>query len=145
MSLSNRVKTVIFAGLSFAALALSGCSGMHSDRMMNVTLRGSEEVPPVSTSASGSGRITVGADRSVSGSVTTAGMNGMAAHIHQGARGENGPVSVGLVKNGENVWSVPAGARLTEAQYDAFRSGNMYVNVHTAAYKGGEIRGQLNP
>jgi hypothetical protein len=49
------------------------------------------------------------------------------------------------VKSGESVWSVPAGARLTDAQYDAFKAGNLYVNVHTAAHKGGEIRGQLNP
>jgi hypothetical protein len=108
-------------------------------------LRGSEQNPPVATAASGGGTITIAADKSVSGGVTTAGLNGVAAHIHQGARGQNGPVSVGLVKNGANGWSVPAGAKLTDAQYDAFKAGNLYVNVHTAANKGGEIRGQLNP
>ncbi|MEK6243996.1 MAG: CHRD domain-containing protein [Pseudomonadota bacterium] len=77
--------------------------------------------------------------------VVAAGLSGAAAHIHQGARGQNGPIQIGLVRTGENVWSVPAGARLTDAQYDAFRAGNLYVNVHTAANKGGEIRGQLNP
>lgn len=29
--------------------------------------------------------------------------------------------------------------------YDAFKAGHLYVNVHTPANKGGEIRGQLNP
>lgn len=145
MNLSNRIRNVAFAGLSLAVLALSGCSWMHADRMASLTLRGSEEVPPVNTSAIGSGRIMVHSDRSVSGSVSTSGLNAMAAHIHQGARGQNGPVVVGLVKNGDNSWAVPAGARLTEAQYDTYRAGNMYVNVHTAAYKDGEIRGQLNP
>jgi hypothetical protein len=124
---------------------LAGCAMMSSDHKVNVVLSGSEEVPRVATSAGGSGTITIAADKSVSGSVTTTGISGVAAHIHQGARGANGPVSVGLVKTGDNVWSVPAGAKLTDAQYEAFKAGNLYVNVHTAAHKGGEVRGQLNP
>ena len=145
MNASHRIRKVVGAGLSVAALVLAGCAGMSSDSRVNVVLRGSEQNPPVATSASGSGTITIAADKSVSGSITTTGLSGVAAHIHQGARGQNGPVSVGLVKTGENVWSVPAGAKLTDAQYDAFKAGNLYVNVHTAANKGGEIRGQLNP
>ena len=117
----------------------------HTHHMVNVTLSGAEEVPPVSTAARGAGSINIAADKSVSGSVTTTGVAGVAAHIHTGPRGQNGPVSVGLVKTAENVWSVPPGARLTDAQYEAFRAGNLYVNVHSAANKGGEIRGQLNP
>lgn len=145
MNASIRIRKVVGAGLSVAALVLAGCAGMSSDHRVNVTLRGGEEVPAVATSAGGGGTITIAADKSVSGSVTTTGLNGVAAHIHTGARGENGPVSVGLVKTGENVWSVPGGSKLTDAQYDAFKAGKLYVNVHTAAHKGGEIRGQLNP
>jgi hypothetical protein len=110
-----------------------------------VTLSGSQEVPPVTTSASGSGKITVGEDKSVSGSVTTTGVNGTAAHIHMAAMGANGPVIVPLTKTADGVWSVPAGAKFTDAQYDAFKAGNTYVNVHSDANKGGEIRGQLKP
>ena len=145
MNASLRIRKVVGAGLSVAALVLAGCAGMSSDHKVNVVLRGSDEVPAVATSASGSGTITIAADKSVSGSVTTMGLSAVAAHIHQGARGQNGPVSVGLVKTGDNVWSVPAGAKLNDAQYDAFKAGGLYVNVHTAANKGGEIRGQLNP
>ena len=145
MNASQRIRKILVAGLSVAGLVLAGCAGMHSGRSVNVTLSGSEEVPPVATAARGSGTITVAADKSVSGSVTTAGVSAVAAHIHQGARGQNGGVSIPLVKTGDNVWSVPAGAKLNDAQYDAFRSGALYVNVHSAAHKGGEIRGQLNP
>src|SRR6266849_4104748 len=107
---------------------------------------GAEEVPPVNTSASGGGTITVKDDHSVSGSVTTKGLSGIAAHIHVGARGQNGPVIVPLAKGADgNTWSVAAGAKLTDAQYQAYRAGNLYVNVHTAAHKGGEIRGQIKP
>jgi len=145
MNASRRIRELAGAGLSVAALVLAGCAGMSYDRELNIVLRGSEEVPLVVTSARGGGTILIAADRSVSGSVTTTGLSAVAAHIHQGARGQNGPILIGLVKSGESVWSVPAGARLTDAQYDAFKAGNLYVNVHTAAHKGGEIRGQLNP
>ncbi len=145
---SDTIMKVARAGLGVAALVLAGCAGTSwFDRNHNVSvaLRGGEEVPPVATAASGSGTIVIAADKSISGSVSTSGLNGTAAHIHQGARGKNGPVSLGLVRSGANGWSVPAGAKLSDAQYDAFKAGNLYVNVHTAANKGGEIRGQLNP
>jgi hypothetical protein len=38
---------------------------------------------------------------------------------------------------------VPAGAKLNSAQMDALKGGNLYVNVHSADHKGGEIRAQL--
>lgn len=110
-----------------------------------VRLSGKQEVPPVTTSASGNGTITVGPDKSVSGSITTSGVAATAAHIHDGAPGKNGPVIIPLVKISENVWSVPAGVKLTDAQHESYRAGNLYINVHSATHKGGEIRGQLRP
>jgi len=110
-----------------------------------VTLSGDQEVPPVTTSASGNGTITVGDDKSVSGSVTTSGIAGMAAHIHEAAAGKNGPVAVPLTKTSDNVWSVPPGAKLNDAQFKSYKAGNLYVNVHSEAHKDGEIRGQLKP
>ncbi len=52
---------------------------------------------------------------------------------------------VTLTKGADGSWSTPDGAKLTEDQYKAFKAGNLYVNVHSAAHKGGEIRGQLKP
>jgi hypothetical protein len=101
-------------------------------------------VPPISVPGSGSGSFTIGADGTVTGSVTTTGVQGAAAHIHQGARGQNGPVIIPLVKTAD-TYVAPAGARLTDAQLQAFKAGNLYVNVHTARNKGGEVRAQLQP
>jgi hypothetical protein len=111
----------------------------------NVVLSGKQEVPAVTTNASGSGTITVLMDRSVSGSVTTTGIAGTAAHIHLAGPGQNGPVIVPLNKTGDNVWSVPPSIRLNDVQYEAYKLGNLYVNVHSAANPGGEIRGQITP
>lgn len=68
---------------------------------MKVTLTGANEVPPVTTAATGGGTITVSDDGMVSGNITTRGVQGTAAHIHLGAAGKNGPVVVPLTKDGE--------------------------------------------
>jgi hypothetical protein len=111
----------------------------------DVKLSGDHEVPPVTTSATGSGTITVGADKSISGSVTTKGVEGIAAHVHQAAEGKNGPPIVALEKGADGTWNVPKGSKLTDEQYAAYKAGELYVNVHSAANKGGEIRAQLKP
>ena len=139
-------RSFLFALIAASALALPGCQTIKGWMPGGkLTLSGAQEVPPVTTNASGTSSIKVGADKSVSGSVTTSGINGVAAHIHQGAAGRNGPVIFPLTKKSDGEWSVPAGAKLTDAQYDAYKAGDLYVNVHSAAHKGGEIRAQLKP
>jgi len=142
-ALKQLTKLPLWVVCTVAAL-LFGCADMGTGGT-KVTLSGDQEVPAVTTAASGSGTITIGSDMSVSGSVTTTGIAAVAAHIHDGAAGKNGPVIIPLAKTADNVWSVPAGAKLTDAQYADYKAGNLYVNVHSAAHKGGEIRGQLNP
>ncbi len=75
----------------------------------------------------------------------TTGVAGTMAHIHMAGAGKNGPVIVPLEKNGDHGWKVPAGAKLNDDQMKAFKAGDLYVNVHSAANPGGEIRGQLKP
>jgi hypothetical protein len=129
-------------GLVIAAMvACTAPLAMAQDIRLN--LSGANEVPPVSTAAMASGVISVNPDMTVAGSITTTGVAATMAHIHQGAVAKNGPVLIGLVKEGDNVWRVPAGARFTEEQYRAFKAGELYVNVHSAEHKGGEVRAQL--
>ncbi len=135
----------LWAVLGIVAVVFAGCANMPATKNVQVTLSGSQEVPPVTTAAKGFGTITVGEDKSVSGNVTTAGVVGVAAHIHDGAAGKNGPVIIPMVKTSDNTWSVVAGAKFTDAQYENFKAGNLYVNVHSAANKGGEVRGQIKP
>ena len=116
-----------------------------SARDIGVTLSGAQETPPVQTSASGTGTISIGDDRSVTGRVMTKGIEGTAAHIHLGAVGKSGPPIITLTKGADGTWSVPADARLTDEQFASFNAGDLYINVHSAEHKAGEIRGQLKP
>lgn len=148
----NKNGSVAALGLALA-LALGGCGMMDrmSDKMTpssssggeKVTLSGASEVPPVQTSASGTGTVSVGADKSVKVDITVSGMQPTAAHIHEGAAGANGPVIVPLQKRGDNQFVTADGARLTDAQYEAYKAGRTYLNVHSEKNKGGEIRAQL--
>jgi hypothetical protein len=128
---------------ALTVLAVGACwAGFVLAKDVKVTLSGANEVPPVTTTASGEGTISIADDGTVSGSVTTKGVNGTAAHIHMGAAGKNGGVIVPLTKDGD-TYKVPAGAKLNAEQMAAFKAGELYVNVHSAANPGGEIRGQL--
>jgi hypothetical protein len=127
---------------SAAVMTLTG-SALAVD--MKLKLTGAEETPPVTTSASGTGTITITADKSVSGTIKTTGIDGTVAHIHVGAPGQSGPPIITLHKDSDGVWSVPAGSKLTDEQYASLKAGNLYVNVHSAEHKPGEIRAQLKP
>ena len=139
------MRRTLLASVSVVTMLVVALAGVASAGDVKVMLSGSQEVPAVTTSASGSGTITVGDDMSISGSVMTTSIAGIAAHIHMAAAGQNGPVAVPLTKSGDNGWAVPAGAKLTDAQFAAFKAGTLYVNVHSESNKGGEIRGQITP
>ena len=125
-----------------AVVAAALLSGSALAVEVKVTLTGANEVPPVTTSAGASGTFNIGDDGSVSGSIRTHDIAGTMAHIHKGAVGKNGPVVVKLEKDGD-TFKVPAGAKLDAEQLADFKAGDLYVNVHSEAHKGGEIRGQL--
>ena len=142
---SRTARPVLSSILATAVISLATYSSFAIAEDVKVMLSGDQEVPPVKTAAKGSGTISVGADMSVSGSVTTTGVAGTMAHVHEAAAGKNGPPVLPLSKSGDSTWSVPAGKKFTEAQYKSFKAGNLYINVHSAASPGGEIRGQIKP
>jgi len=134
-------KRLVFAAAT--VLALGSATAFGKD--VKVSLTGAEETPAVTTSATGHGTIKIAKDKSVTGTVETTGIEGTMAHIHLGATGEAGPPIITLTKGADGKWSVPAGSKLTDEQEAAFKAGKLYVNVHSADHKGGEIRGQLKP
>ena len=135
------------AFLKHIALALLLMASLRVAQATNVAvnLSGAQEVPPVTTDAVGTGTLTIGADKSVSGTINTTGISGTVAHVHLAEPGKNGPPIITLTKTSDTEWTVPAGSKLTDEQYAAFKAGKLYVNVHSDAHKAGEIRAQLKP
>lgn len=135
----HTVRHVINAVVMLTSMAWQSASAA------TLTLTGEQEVPPVITSGRGTGEFTVAADGTISGSITTKGVPGTKAHIHQGSVGVNGPVIITLIQGEGGVWQVPPATRLTAEQMALYRAGGLYVNVHTETNKNGEVRAQLVP
>ena len=133
--------------------------GTDPDTEFEATLSGANEVPPVSTTATGSATLTVEGSEIVY-RVDVVGLeNVLVSHIHVGAEGENGPVRMNLcgVPPDSPACSTETTGVLVEGSngvtqditfdslVSAIRAGNAYVNVHTTQNTGGEIRGQITP
>ena len=125
------------------ALLLLASANLYAQEPMSISLKGEFEVPPVTTSAMGTGQITVLPDHTISGSIKTSGLVPTMAHVHEAAAGKNGPVIIPLTKTAGDSFAVPPDAKLTDAQYTSYMAGNLYVNVHSAQHPTGEIRAQL--
>jgi len=142
MNTSNSPRRQLGRAAPLLLLLLVSAS-LRAEQPISISLNGAAEVPPVTTSATASGQFTVLPDRTVSGSIKISGMVPTMAHIHEAAVGKNGPAIITLSKSPDDSYAVPAGARLSEAQYKSYAAGNLYVNVHSAQYPDGEIRAQL--
>jgi hypothetical protein len=109
-------------------------------------LKASNEVPPNDSKGTGSVSVTYDpASKTLSWDGTYSGLSGpaTAAHFHTGEAGKNGGVTVPIFA-GKTAGSPFKGSKaLTDAQARDLMDGRFYVNVHTAAHKAGEIRGQV--
>lgn len=133
----------LISGMAPFVLLFVASANLYAQQPMPISLKGSAEVPPVISSAEGEGQITVLPDNRVFGSIKTSGFVPTMAHIHEAVIGENGPPIMALTQTAADSFVVPAGARLTDAQYTSYTIGRLYINVHSAKYPDGEIRAQL--
>lgn len=157
---------VLWTGL--AAFAM-GAPGLAEAETVKAKLRGFQEVPAVSSTATGSFKAKIGGDEN-SFKLSYADLEGVVlqAHIHFGQKGVNGGVSVFLCTNLGNSPAVqvcppspatisgvftaadvigPGGQNIQPGEIDrlieAIRRGATYINVHTDLLPSGEIRGQV--
>ena len=133
------------SALMAAMIVVTASLGVASAGQMSLALNGVAETPPVTTRASALATFNVDPTGVVTGSVKTIGIDGTAAHIHIGATGTSGPPVITLERTGKDQWKVPDGSKLSTEQYEAYKKGNLYVNVHSKAHPSGEIRAQLTP
>ena len=123
--------------LALAALA----AGAGAQNQFWADLDGSQETPPVATFAGGWGQATLNPGNTLSYEVRVYGMSATVAHIHIGAPGVPGGVVFPLA-GGPSVFSGTTVA-LSAAQLATLRSNGYYFNVHSAAFPGGQVRGQI--
>ena len=140
---NTTLRSALAALTCTAALVVVGPS-MAASVNLKADLKASSEVPP--TDSKGAGSVTATYDtasKKLSWKGNLSGLSGpaTAAHFHSGEPGKNGVVVVPIA--GADTGSFEGSATLTDAQADELLAGKWYVNVHTAANKGGEVRGQV--
>ncbi|MDQ6862763.1 MAG: CHRD domain-containing protein [Thermoproteota archaeon] len=141
-----------------------GSSSAQQQQQFAAKLSGSNEVPAVTTSATGTAKFSVGSGgKSLNYVLNVTNMNGVTgAHIHSGKQGENGPVVAGLFNSGmvgpptgkEN--GVLAKGNITSSDLQGtmpgkqisdlvnlMKSHGAYVSINTQQHQNGEIRGQV--
>jgi hypothetical protein len=126
------------AALAFAPLSIAADVNLKAD------LKGSSQVPPVDTKGTGSVTATYDtASKKLSWKGNVSGLSGpaTAAHFHAAEAGKNGGIVVPIA--GADKGTFDGSATLTDEQAADLMAGKWYVNVHTAANKGGEVRGQV--
>jgi hypothetical protein len=123
-------------------------------------LEGSQQVPPLRTSASGKATFqSNGTSRQITYRLTLRNIQRVfAAHIHLGRPGQNGPIIAPMLNvtpsislsQGQVMGTItqsdltgPLEGQTIEDLIDEMEAGNTYVNAHTEQNPNGEIRGQI--
>lgn len=141
----KKIFTLTTALLLFASFAVAQTNGKF---LITAKLSGDQEVPAVTTNATGVAGLMLNENRdSLFINVTVAKLSGpiTGIHIHEGAKGTNGGVKTNLTTsiNGNIVSALITGSALTAEMIEGLLTGKYYLNVHTTANANGEIRGQL--
>ena len=132
------------AALACAAALVFASPSMAAMVNLKADLKASNEVPPNDSKGSGSLTATYDdASKKLTWKGSLSGLSGpvTAAHFHAGETGKNGAVVVPIADADKGAFE--GSATLTDAQAADMMAGRWYVNIHTAANKAGELRGQL--
>jgi hypothetical protein len=166
-------KTIVGVAAAAAAIGIGGAA-VAGGFQYRTTATGAEEVPVNSSTAEAKLNLKLDrkSDSATSNlRITEPIENAFMAHLHKGAVGANGPVAVWLYPSAppgvpipgtftgqlaketfgpdDLCWSPTAPYCVAgEGDWDAFvadlDAGLLYLNVHTAAFPGGEVRGQVH-
>ncbi len=126
-------------------IATPPAAGETTSLGFKATINGANEVPANASKATGFANATFDKiNKILSLSVIYTGITPLAMHIHKAPAGVNGPVIIDLSTPGSPFPAhVQLNRKLTAGQEDSLIRNLLYVNIHSAAFPGGEIRGQL--
>jgi hypothetical protein len=153
--------TVTSLALAIGVLACGDDDPANPATSFTADLSGTNEVPPVTTAATGSATFTIN-EGQIEYTVEVTGVeDALQAHIHTGREGQNGPVRLNLCGTGAPQPPCVSGSGVLatgtngttfgdppitfDELVEAMRSDSAYANVHTLENQGGEIRGQIVP
>jgi CHRD domain len=153
--------TVTSLALAIGVLACGDDDPANPATSFTADLSGTNEVPPVTTAATGSATFTIN-EGQIEYTVEVTGVeDALQAHIHTGRVGQNGPVRLNLCGTGAPQPPCVSGSGVLatgtngttfgdppitfDELVEAMRSDSAYANVHTLENQGGEIRGQIVP
>ncbi len=149
-SLKNNVNDIYFNvhSVQSASGLVRGQINVALELAADVTMTGANEVPAVTTTATGLGQIRMTADKKVYTRVTINNLEAAdamtAAHIHRGAAGVNGPVIVGFYSSAAEFGTAKI-ITVDDATYFSLRNDPIYFNAHSTANPAGKVRGQIRP
>ena len=133
---------IILAGTALSAVMIP--AALAETMTYKADLKASEEVPATTSKGSGTATVTFDpATKLMRWKVTYSGLTGPAtmAHFHgPAAPGQNAGVVIPFDKPDSPI---EGSAKLTDEQVADLKAGKLYINIHTAANKAGEIRGQV--
>jgi Cu/Zn superoxide dismutase len=136
-------KSILTAAGLASALMFTSAAARAEMLTFKADMLGSTEVPATDSAGKGTAEVTVDTDtKKVSWTMSVEGLSGdaTAAHAHGPASvTESAPPVIDM--SGDMM--MKGGADITEAQWTEMKAGKYYINVHTAKFPDGEIRGQL--
>ncbi|WP_024577785.1 MULTISPECIES: CHRD domain-containing protein [unclassified Afipia] len=137
-------KTIARGFLVIGACVALGAPAFAEKISMKANLTSAAEVPPNTSPGKGTADVTYDtSSKMLTWKTTYSGLTGPAtmAHFHGPAEaGKNAPV---MIPFKDAASGAEGSATLTDAQAADLMAGKLYINVHTAANPGGEIRGQV--
>jgi hypothetical protein len=115
--------------------------------LLSAIIEGDQIIPAVTTNASGTATMSLDQNDVLSWSINITNLTNTLtnAHFHLGAAGTSGGVAFGIFGDltqvgtdvtGSGVWAMNAG------DVANLLGDDLYINIHTNAFGGGEIRGQ---
>ena len=128
-----------------AAHATGEIRGQIGREVFNAHLTGSQETAATGSQATGDALLVLDPKTSeVSGSMSLQGISATLAHVHEAPFGTNGSVLIPMQDAGDHAhFAIPEHTVLAAPDVAQLRAGGLYFNAHSAAFAGGEIRGQI--